>query len=193
LLQYDLYHAQAIGRTFVVKPKQQDTMMRLAAAKDKFTKIFVIGNENSSFAHSPGQDMLIFCLGHCLRNGKYVMAETAQVFDYSCTGRLVNHELHGGHFLRGDGKRENILIGQHHGGVGQGSADVIGLQTGVLPQDITLRYALGQHPHDELHRYTRSSDDRLPHHYLGIYADTLPNLFVHRLLLILRGANIKPS
>jgi len=43
-----LHDAHAIAGAFVAKPKQHHTRMRLAAAKDEFAEVLVIGNEDSS-------------------------------------------------------------------------------------------------------------------------------------------------
>src|SRR2546428_6205046 len=66
--------------------------------------------------------------------------------------------------------------------VGQSRTDVIGLQTRVFSQDSTLRNALGQHAHDELHWDASPTDDRFAQHKLGVEADTLLKLCVHRFL-----------
>jgi len=128
---------------------------------------------------SSGQDVLILSLRHCLSDGEHVVTNAAQVLQYRRTGGLIYDELHGGCHLRGNGEGENILMGQHLGRVGQGSADVSGLQTGVLLQDVTPRDALSQHAHNQLHRDAGSSDHRLADHDSGVHADTLPKLFVH--------------
>jgi hypothetical protein len=63
---------------------------------------------------------------------------------------------------------ENVLMNQDPSCVGQSRMDVIGLQTRVFSQDITLRNALGQHTHDELHWDASPPDDRFAQHKLGI-------------------------
>ena len=68
--------------------------MRLAAAKDEFTEILVVGDENPSLLHCPSQDIRIIGLGHCLSYGKHVMSGASQVFNGRSTGRLIYDELH---------------------------------------------------------------------------------------------------
>ena len=68
--------------------------MRLTVAEDKFTKILVIGDQNPSLSRCMRQDVRIVGLGHLFCNGKYVMANTAQIFSDCCTGRLVYEQAH---------------------------------------------------------------------------------------------------
>ena len=82
--------------------------------------------------------------------------------------------------LRGEGQvraRHALRLG-----IEQGGSDVIGLQARIFTKDIAFRDALGQHAHDELYRDASSPYNWLTNHDLRIYADTLPKLFVHRLL-----------
>jgi hypothetical protein len=178
-LKDGLYDAHAIGWTFVVKSKQQDTMVRLAASKDEFPEIFIVGNDNAPFSHSAGQNIRVVSLRHGLGDGEHVVAGTAQVFGYCRAGRFINEELHADGQLCGKGKRKNFFVSQNLGRIGKSCADVIGLQTRVFPQNITLRDALGHHAHDEFHWDPSSPNDRLSNHYLGVYGDSLPKLFFH--------------
>jgi hypothetical protein len=178
-LKDGLYDAHAIGWTFVVKSKQQDTMVRLAASKDEFPEILIVGNDNAPFSHSAGQNIRVVSLRHGLGDGEHVVAGTAQVFGYCRAGRFINEELHADGQLCGKGKRKNFFVSQNLGRIGKSCADVIGLQTRVFPQNITLRDALGHHAHDEFHWDPSSPNDWLASHNPGVYGDTLRNLFVH--------------
>jgi len=50
-----------------MKAKQHRPGMRLAAAKDYFTKVLVVRDEDSALAHGSGQDVAIVCLRHDIR------------------------------------------------------------------------------------------------------------------------------
>lgn len=180
LLHDGLDHAHAIGRTLVLKPKRHHTVMRLAATKDEVAEILIVSYEDSSFAHSPGQDVRIVGLRYCLSNGKHVVTGAAQVFDNRYTGRLIHDEVHGAGQLCRKREGEEIFMGQHLGCIGQRRADVIGPQRRVFPQDVMLRDALSEHPHDEFDGDASSPYDRLTSHDLRICADTLQERFVHR-------------
>jgi hypothetical protein len=74
--------------------------------------------------------------------------------------------------------------------IGQSDADIVGLQTRLLLQNLTFRYTLSQHPHNEFNRDTGAPNNRFAHHDFGVDAHTLPKLFVHSLLppALARGA-----
>jgi hypothetical protein len=131
-LKDGLYDAHAIGWTFVVKSKQQDTMVRLAASKDEFPEILIVGNDNAPFSHSAGQNIRVVSLGHGLGDGEHVMAGTAQVFGHCRTGRFINQEFHGGGQLCGKGKRKNFFVSQNLGRIGKSSTNVIRVQLWIL-------------------------------------------------------------
>ena len=90
----------------------------LATTKDKFAEILVVGDEDSSFGHSPGQDFLIVGLRHSLSYSKHIMSGTTQVLDYCCAGGLIYDELQGRWHLDRSFEREYVLMGEHVGGVG---------------------------------------------------------------------------
>nr|MDA8187775.1 hypothetical protein [Dehalococcoidales bacterium] len=75
-----------VPRAFVAKAEQQDTMVRLAAAKDELAKIFVISKKDARLVHSSGKDFGVAGLGHCLGNGEHIVGAVAQVFDHSYSG-----------------------------------------------------------------------------------------------------------
>jgi hypothetical protein len=77
LLQDSLHYPYAIAWAFVTKPKHYHAMMCSTVTKDQFAKILVVRNEDSPFAHSPGEDIHILGLGHRFSNSKHVMADTA--------------------------------------------------------------------------------------------------------------------
>jgi len=126
LLKNGCSHAHTVGRAFIMQPEEYDTPVRLAAAKNVFAKILVIGQQDSAFTCGSRQDVLVVGLRHCLRNGQHIVAGAAQVFNYRRAGGLVNNEPHGWR-LHGDAEGENGFVGQHPGCISQGSADVLRL------------------------------------------------------------------
>lgn len=168
LLQEALHYPHASGWAFVMKAKQHHTLMRLAAAKNEVTKILIVRHEDSSFARGADQDIRIVGLRHCFGHGEDIVTDAAQVCNNCSTAGLVHDKVHGGCQLGWKSERKNRFVGQHLGGIGQGCVDVIGLQARVLLQDVTLRDALSQHPHNEFDRDAGSPNDRLTGHDLGV-------------------------
>jgi hypothetical protein len=154
--------------------------MCLASAKDKFSEIFIVCDENSFLRGSSIQDDRVIGLGDCLSYSQHIVTQAAEEFDDGSACGLINNELHGGRHL--GSQRENVFVGQHVGSIGQSGTDIIGLQSRILLQNLTFRYTLSQHPHNEFNRNTGASNNRFAHHDFGVDAHTLPKLFVHSLL-----------
>ena len=68
-------------------------MVRLTATIHEFTEILVVGNEDSSFTYSPGQDVQIVGFRHSLSNCKHVVTEATEVPYHRYAGGLINEEL----------------------------------------------------------------------------------------------------
>jgi len=158
-------------------------MICLTAAKDEFAEILVVCNEDSFFSCGAGNDIPIVGLRHRLGNGQYIVAGGAQGFDDRHTSGLIDEKFHGGWVLGGNGEGENVFVSQHLGCICKSSADVLGLQTWVFPQDLRLRNPLSQHAHNELYRDASPTDDWLTNHDFGVHGNTLSMLFIHGSLL----------
>ena len=137
-IQHSPHDTQAIGWAFVMKAKQHHPGMRLTAAEDEFTEILVVCDEDSPLAHGSRQDIAIACLRHGFGDRKHVVTGTAQVLDDRYAGTLIYDEPH----RRSDSGRcregENLFLRQNPRGIGEGRADILGLQAWVFAQDIRL-------------------------------------------------------
>ena len=142
--------------------------MDLASTKDKFAEIFVVGDENAPLTYSSSQDLLITRLGHGFTDSQDIVTSAAQVLDNRHTRGLVYNKSHSGWRLGKNVERQDVLISQHLGRIGQGCADVFRLQAWIFMEDIAFWNALGQHAHDQFYRNARSTDDRLANHDLGV-------------------------
>jgi hypothetical protein len=167
-------HAHAVGGAFVLEPQQQYAAVRLAGAVDELAKVLIVGDEDPCVPGGLGKDIGITGLRHNLGDGQYIMTGVTQVLGDGGASRLVDEEAHDRQALCRNSQGEDILVGQRFGRVGQGSADVLWLQTGILTQDVVFWNPLGQHPYDELHRNPSSPNHRLTGHDLWIDANALP-------------------
>jgi hypothetical protein len=107
-------------------------MVRLAASKDEFSEVLIVGNDKAPFAHSAGQNIRVVSLRHGLGDGQYIMAGSSQVFGYCRTGRFIDEEIHAGGQLCRKGKRKNFFVSQNLGRIGKSGTDVIRVQPWIL-------------------------------------------------------------
>jgi len=158
-------------------------MVPVTAAKHKLAEILVVRDKDSCFAFGPGQDSLIVRLRHDFGDGEHVVAGRAQAFDDGRTGGFIHDELHGVRYAR---PKRRAGIRPRPQATGQRRSEQRGYLEAAIadtPQDISLQHSLCEHPNDELHRDTRSSDHRLAGHDPGVYVDMFPQLFIHLRIL----------